>query len=320
MDTHRMKCFLRLAEELHFSRAAEKQCMAQSTMSQQIHNLEEELRTKLFVRNNRKVQLTAAGEYLKEEFTRLLDSYEAVTKEARRIDGHGINNLAIGYHGPFNWLFLTSIFLTFKASHPEIRFTLMMENWGEIPGKIMTKEIDLGFVESSEIDDDNLHIQSSFLARDYICFALHKSHPLAGRTLLREEDIRKESLAMVDLSIGKRSIGQIHQRLIQGGIDIRKGQLMKNFESIMAMVATGVAISPMPRSFKQSYQDDIVFIDYDSTDAYVDISMAWLKDNKSQALLSFVEHLKTTVIKTVTSINSNYSSKPSVKINSGSAY
>ena len=186
-------------------------------MSQQIQNLEDELEAQLFVRNKRKVQLTPAGEYLKEEFIRLLDSYEAVKKETRRIAGHGSNNLAIGYHGPFNWMFLTSIFLTFKAAHPEIRFTLMMENWGEIPGKIVTKDMDLGFVESSEIDEDNQLIESSYLSRDYICFALHKSHPLANRPILREEDIKKESLAMVDLSIGKRSIGMIHQRLIQSG-------------------------------------------------------------------------------------------------------
>ncbi len=291
-----MKCFLRLAEELHFSRAAEKQCMAQSTMSQQIHNLEEEMDTKLFIRNNRNVQLTPAGQYLQKEFKRLLDSYEAVKMETRRIGGYGSNKLCVGYHGPFNWMLLTSIFLTFKASHPEIIFSLMMENWGEIPGKIMTKEIDLGFVETSEIDPDNPHMESSFLARDYICFAMHKSHPLADRKILKKEDIRKETLAMVDLSIGRRSIGMIHQRLIKAGIDVLKGHLMKNFESIMAMVSTGMAISPMPRSFSQAGQSDIIFIDYDSPDAYVDISIAWLKENTSEALLTFVDHLKNTVI------------------------
>ena len=51
----------------------------------------------------------------------------------------------------------------------------------------------------------------------------------------------------------------------------------------------------MPRSFKQTNQDDIVFIDYDSTEAYVDISLAWLKENRSTALLAFVDHLKQTV-------------------------
>ncbi len=290
MDTHRMKCFLSLAEELHFSKAAEKQCLAQSSMSQQIQNLEEELGVKLFIRNNRKVLLTTAGEYLQKEFTRLLENYEAVTNEVRKIDGQRKNNLNIGYHGPFNWKFLNSILQTFRPAHPQIRLSLMMENWGEIISKLITKEIDAGFIEGAELDE-NKQIAKSFLMRDYVCFALHRSHPLAGRSILNSRDIINEPLVMVDTAIGKKSIEKIHQRLIKGGIDLYKGSLMKNFESCMAMVASGVAISPMPRSFKQTDQSEIVFIDYDSEDAFVEIYAVWLKDNHSPALTNFIEHL-----------------------------
>ncbi len=292
MDTHKLQCFLRLAEELHFSRAAEKQCMAQSTMSQQIRNLEEEVGTPLFIRNNRKVELTQAGSYLKKEFFLLLNQYDAVIREARRIAGEGENKLTIGYHGPFNWIYLSSIFQSFKSSQPHIKLSLMMENWGDILDKVKNKEIDLGFLEGSELDDAGKIIESRFLFRDYICFALHKSHPLAVRPFLKEKDIQNEPLVMVDISIGRRSIEMIHQRLIKGGIDIRKGTLMKNFESCMAMVTTGVAISPMPRSFKQENQDEIVFIDYHTEDAFVDIHMAWLKGNSSASLKAFIDHIR----------------------------
>ena len=296
MDIHRMKCFLRLAEELHFTRAAEKQCMAQSTMSQQIRNLEQDLGVPLLVRNNRKVKLTPAGEYVQKEFRRLLESYDAVVHETRRIAGHGQNQLAIGYHGPFNWIFLTAIFQSFKSAHPQIHLSLMMENWGDIISKILKKDMDIGFLEGAE-KDDNDQIESTFLARDYICFALHESHPLANRPILHSEDIKGEALVMVDISIGRKSIEMIHQRLIQSGIDIRKGSLMKNFESCMAMVSTGVAISPMPRSFKQVNQTEIVFIDYDSTDAFVDIYMAWLKGNNNNTLHQFIKNVKKTFSK-----------------------
>ncbi len=290
MDTHRMRCFLSLAEELHFSKAAEKQCLAQSSMSQQIQNLEEELGVKLFIRNNRKVLLTTAGEYLQKEFTRLLENYEAVTNEVRKIDGQRKNNLNIGYHGPFNWKFLNTILQTYRPAHPQIRLSLMMENWGEIISKLITKEIDAAFIEGAELDD-NKQIEKAFLMRDYVCFALHRSHPLAGRSMLSSKDIRNEPLVMVDTAIGKKSIEKIHQRLIKGGIDLYEGSLMKNFESCMAMVASGVAISPMPRSFKQTDQSEIVFIDYDSEDAFVEIYAVWLKDNHSPALTNFIEHL-----------------------------
>ena len=295
MDIHRMKCFLRLAEELSFSRAAEKQCMAQSTMSQQIQNMEEELGTRVFIRNNRKVTLTPAGEFLQREFSRLIKNYEGIVHEARRISGTGENQLTIGYHGPFDWIFLNPIFQSFKSTQSQVRLSVSMENWGDIVNKIVTGEIDIGFLAGSELEGNSL-VESCFLYRDYICFALHKSHPLAGRSILRAQDIEKEALAMVDTSIGKKSIKMIHQRLIQADIDIRKGPLMKNFESCMAMVSTGNAISPMPRSFKQNNLKEVVFIDYESPDAYVDFHMAWRNENKNKALTHFIENVKSTYI------------------------
>ncbi|WP_319475929.1 LysR family transcriptional regulator [Marispirochaeta aestuarii] len=291
MDVHRMKCFLRLAEELHFSRAAEKECMAQSTMSQQIHNLEDELDARLFIRNNRSVHLTPAGEYLKREFSRLLENYEAAKHEVRRIAGQEKNMLSIGYHGPFYWMFFQSIFQKFKSTYPEIVLSLTMENWGDIPAKLMSEEIDLGFLEGAEVEEST-QIESFYLYRDYTCFALHKSHPLARKQILREEDIKDEHIVMVDTSIGRKSMELCHQRLIQSGIDIRKGTLMKKFESCMAMASTGVAIVPMPRSFKQENQNEIVYIDYDSTETYVDIHMAWMKENKNSTIATFIDYIK----------------------------
>lgn len=291
MDIHRMKCFLRLAEELHFSRAADKECMAQSTMSQQIRNLEDELDARLFIRNNRSVQLTLAGKYLKQEFSRLIENYEAAKHEVRRIAGQAKNMLSIGYHGPFNWMFFQSIFQKFKSAHPEIELSLMMENWGDIPAKLMSEEIDVGFLEVAEVEE-NKQIESCYLYRDYTCFALHKSHPLACKKILLKDDVKDEHIVMVDTSIGRKSMELCHERLIQSGIDIRKGALMKKFESCMAMASTGVAIVPMPRSFKQENQNEIVYIDYDSTETYVDICMAWLKENTNSTIASFIDYIK----------------------------
>ena len=291
MDIHRMKCFLRLAEELHFSRAAEKQCMAQSTMSQQIQNLEEELNVRLFIRNNRKVQLTAAGEYLKEAFSALLNQYEAVVHEVQNIAEQSENRLSIGYHGPFNWLFPHPMFKEFKMAHPDIELSLMLENWGDIPAKLLKKEIDIGFLERAELENYG-SIESCFLYRDNICFAVHKSHPLAKKKILKEADIKNEAIVMVDISIGRKSIEVIHERLINGGIDIRKGRLMTKFESCMAMVSSGNAISPMPRSFKQDKRNEILYIDYENPDVYVDFYVAWQKDNSSLALEKFLRYIK----------------------------
>ncbi len=66
METRHLKYFIAVAEERHFGRAATKLHMAQPPLSQQIRQLEEQLRTQLFVRTTRKVELTPAGEILLE--------------------------------------------------------------------------------------------------------------------------------------------------------------------------------------------------------------------------------------------------------------
>ncbi|MEV5682297.1 LysR substrate-binding domain-containing protein [Streptomyces sp. NPDC052164] len=84
-----LRCFVAVAEELHFGRAAQRLDMAQPPLSQRIQRLERELGVRLFERSSRQVTITKGGTLLLDEARRLLDQSEALMATARRIqDGH----------------------------------------------------------------------------------------------------------------------------------------------------------------------------------------------------------------------------------------
>lgn len=294
MDIHRIRCFLSLAELMNFTRAAEKQCITQSSMSQQIQGLENEIGVQLFVRNKRNVMLTPAGEFLKQEFLELIEKYEVVLAQTRRIANRENNHLSICYHGPPNWAFLLPIIQKFQKENEDFQLELSVENWGEMPNGLITRQFDVAFVEGAEIVHNN-QIESFYLYRDYTCFAMHTSHPLARKTKLTEEDIKGEQIVMVDQHVGAKSMHGVHERLFRSGVDMSKVTLVKKFENCMAMVSSGMAIVPMPRSFREPDQSKIVYIDYDRKETYTDIYIAWLKCNTTPSLFAFIEFIKDSI-------------------------
>ena len=85
MDLRQLTYFLGVAEELHFSRAAEKLFIVQPALSRHIQQLEEEIGVVLFERDKRNVRLTAAGAYFRDEISKIKHQLEYVTEQTRRI-------------------------------------------------------------------------------------------------------------------------------------------------------------------------------------------------------------------------------------------
>jgi len=96
MEIRHLFYFKTVAETLHFRQAAEKLCISQPPLSRQIKELERELGVLLFVRKNKRVSLTDAGKYFKEEIDSIFDKLEEVKNMLGQIHKGGSGELKIG--------------------------------------------------------------------------------------------------------------------------------------------------------------------------------------------------------------------------------
>jgi DNA-binding transcriptional LysR family regulator len=112
--------FIAVAEELHFGRAAERLNMTQPPLSRQIQKLEKSVGTELFERDNRKVQLTAAGSAFLEEARRLLALAERAPLTARRIASGRSGLLRIGFTAASGFSILGPLLEEISAILPDV--------------------------------------------------------------------------------------------------------------------------------------------------------------------------------------------------------
>src|SRR4051812_24470650 len=97
MELRHLRYFVAVAEELHFSRAAERLYVAQPAVSEQVRKLEEELGARLLNRTKRTVSLTEAGEALLPEARRVLQQVEAARLAIHKVRDRATTRLRIGY-------------------------------------------------------------------------------------------------------------------------------------------------------------------------------------------------------------------------------
>jgi DNA-binding transcriptional LysR family regulator len=124
MNIRQLRYFLAVAQELNFTRAAEKVGIAQPPLSQQILALEQELGTALFTREKRRVLLTAAGEILVDHAHRVINAAAAAEDAVRMVERGARANIVVGAVYSAIYSFLPGLLRHFNTLHPNVEISL----------------------------------------------------------------------------------------------------------------------------------------------------------------------------------------------------
>ncbi|MDX3898957.1 MAG: LysR substrate-binding domain-containing protein [Sphingobium sp.] len=124
MNIRQLRYFLAVAQELNFTRAAEKIGIAQPPLSQQILALEQELGTALFTRDKRRIRLTAAGEILVDHAHRVINAASAAENAVRLVERGARANITVGAIYTAIYSFLPKLLRHFNAMAPNVEVSL----------------------------------------------------------------------------------------------------------------------------------------------------------------------------------------------------
>ena len=145
-ELSQLRCFVAVAEELHFGRAAERLHMTQPPLSRQIRLLEHQVGTELFERSSRSVRLTAAGRSFLPDAARILRLADEAAATARRVAAGAAGSLAIGFTASVGYGVLPSLVSAVRAASSGVRLTLKEMVSGAQLEALDARQIDVGFL------------------------------------------------------------------------------------------------------------------------------------------------------------------------------
>jgi DNA-binding transcriptional LysR family regulator len=242
-DFRALRYFVAVAEELHFTRAAERLYIAQPALSEQIRRLEAELGVELFRRTTRKVELTAAGEEFLSRARRILAEADEALADASRAARGETGSIRVGTGATAGVGLVPSVLRAFREARPQVHLDLRQIDWEDTSGGLRDASVDAAFVWLP-VGHDGLSFAT--LHEEPRVVALEAAHPLAAEPELRIEQVVDEPWPWVDTDPVALAFWTCADH--RGGADARRGPTIRSMEGMLEGVRAGLCVATVPRS------------------------------------------------------------------------
>lgn len=252
-----MKYFVAVAEELHFGRAARRLHISQPPLSQQIMKFEDELGVKLFARNKRSVELTAAGRMLLEDARRILDAVsQAEINLKAAASGHG-GRLRVGYIGPALETPFADMVREYKNAYPDVDLSLKEMFTNDQLEAIRVGSIDIGVVRLFRHDVSDL--EAFVFHRESYALIVPQGHRLEHKEIVDISELQGEPLIFSPRE-GQPLLYDEWMRVFNAcGFAPDIVQEASTKTAAMALVAAGIGVSIVPESMGRRNMRGVVF-------------------------------------------------------------
>lgn len=288
MELRHLKYFLAVAEELNFTKAAEKLFISQPPLSRQIMELEDELQAKLFIRNNKKVELTEAGKYFEKEVKAIFQNLEQISIKTKKIAENVSGEFRIAYISSIYSSVISELIQYLKEQFPYVNFKLFEISTSKQIEALEKGKINLGIIRSPI---KSPKIKSQLWFRDGFSVVFNKKLIKINS----EKDVPNlENETFVFFN--KDYAPHYHEVLLElcafYGFTPKIIHEANNINSIVQLVKNGLGISIVPSNVAKDNQDpDLGFIELKKVNLLTDVSLITSKEDYSEITQSAVAFL-----------------------------
>ncbi|MFK8252973.1 LysR family transcriptional regulator [Ancylobacter terrae] len=281
-----LRCFVAVAEELHFGRAAARLNLTQPPLSRQIQLLEHALDVRLLDRTSRSVRLTRAGETFLPEARRLLRLAEAAALAARRTASGDVGALTLGFTAASGYDFLPRLITRFRAAAPGIDLVLKEMVSTDQFDSLAAGLIDVGLVRPTF---NRRATASLCVVREPLLVAAPEGHALTRAAELGLADLDGQPMVTYSPYEARYFYDLLATLFAQAGITPRYLQHISQVHSILGLVKAGLGLALVPQAARNLRFEGVVLIPLaPGTSPTVELHAIWRPENANPAIATLL--------------------------------
>ena len=287
MELRHLRYFIAVAEELNFSRAAERLSVSQPPLSRQIRDLEDELNVKLFERNHQEVKLTTVGRALLIRARGLVREAELLRTRAHQIEGEAYEELQLGYAPAPTAAIISSILSGYHELAPGAPVTLHDLSLSEILTGLKTTKLHAGLTLRPR-PGEMRGVEFEPIRRYSVGIICAKSCPLAKLSVIRPSVVPPDNL------IGYRAaeFPEYHQWVAKVlGVNKTRVIITQACDGVLSLVAaveSGCAPAVVGEFTTAVAADRVRYIPFVSKPSFMEVGLLYRKGETAENVLKLL--------------------------------
>jgi DNA-binding transcriptional LysR family regulator len=285
-EFNQLRCFLAVAEDLHFGRAALRLNMTQPPLSRQIQSLEQELGVTLFERSSRSVRLTPAGRTFLPEARQMLRLAEIAAVSAKRVARGEAGAVTLGFTAGSSYAFLPRLVGLAMAEMPDVDLLLREMTTAVQMEALAAGRLDAGLVR---LPVDRRGIELACVMREPLVLAAPEHHPLAvSNNTPRLRDLDREPLIMYSPTEGRYFYDLTSSLFHAAEVAPIYVQHLSQVHTILALVSAGMGLALVPESASSLRVGGVVLRELrPAPKAVAELHLAWRRGQDNPAFRMF---------------------------------
>ncbi len=289
MEFRHLRCFLALAEELHFGRAAARLSMTQPPLSLNIQQLEASVGAPLFVRNSRGVALTPAGVAFVPRARALLDGAAGAAREAREVAQGLSGTLRVGFAGTVLYRGLPQILLSFGQGHARLKLVLRELSSSDQLIELQHGRLDAGFVHTTRVPPGCSQV---LVSSQRFVACVPAGHALAAKRRVSPAALAGEPYVAISRAVSP----DYHDRLLalcaDHGFEPDVRFELRHWLSVVSLVAQGLGVSLVPAALQQAGLPGAAFVPLQGDTPPYETRCLWRSGAEGAPLSAFLDAVR----------------------------